>query len=164
MIFPRWDFSEGGSMTKERVSSLIFLIAGIYGLFFSFQLPMGKWSEPGPGVFPLCISALLVLSGVIWFVLDKSKRGDKAIIGVQEILENMKSPLKIVGLTAVFILILQQVGYLLASILYMFFLFFWVSRYKLLTALGLALLLAVGSWYFFGRLLSVPLPEGLLPL
>jgi hypothetical protein len=151
-------------MTKERVPSLIFLLAGIYGLFFSIQLPMGKWSEPGSGVFPLGISTLLFLSGIIWFIKGKSKGEEKARMNVRGLLEDLIIPLKIMGLTAAFILGLQPAGYLVASLLYMFFLFLWVSRYKLWTALGLAALLAVGSWYFFGRILSVQLPEGFFPL
>lgn len=145
-------------MTKERLPSLVFLIIGIYGLFFSVQLPMGKWDEPGPGVFPLGISILLFLSGIIWFIKEKSRNEEKARINILEIVKDLRSPLKILGLTAVFIVGLQQVGYLAASTLYIFLLLLWVSRYKFWTALGAAVLIAAGSWYFFGRILSVQLP------
>ena len=145
-------------MTKERLPSFVFLIIGIYGLFFSVQLPMGKWDEPGPGVFPLGISILLFLSGIIWFIKEKSRNEEKARITILEIVKDLRSPLKILGLTAVFIVGLQQVGYLAASTLYIFLLLLWVSRYKFWTALGAAVLIAAGSWYFFGRILSVQLP------
>ena len=47
--------------------------------------------------------------------------------------------------------------------LYLIVLFIWVSRFKLWIAFGLALGIGVGSWLFFGRLLSVQLPQGPLP-
>ncbi|HUL30806.1 MAG TPA: hypothetical protein VLZ03_10175, partial [Thermodesulfobacteriota bacterium] len=58
-------------MTKERGGSLIFLAAGIYGLVFSVQLPLGKWNQPGPAVFPLSLSILLCLFGMGWFIRGK---------------------------------------------------------------------------------------------
>jgi hypothetical protein len=45
-------------MTKDRATSVLFLLTGIYGLYFSIQLPMGRWNEPGPGVFPITLSIL----------------------------------------------------------------------------------------------------------
>jgi hypothetical protein len=123
-------------MTKDRAASLLFLLTGIYGFFFSIQLPMGKWNEPGPGVFPIALSILLLVSGVSW--------------------------LKIIGITALLILVFNQGGYLVASSLYLFVLLFWVSRYRIIVSIPLALSIAIGSWYFFQKVLSVQLPKGLL--
>ena len=61
------------------------------------------------------------------------------------------TPLRITVLTAAFILILDRAGYLVTSLLYLFFLFFWVSRYSWWKALGLALLLGAGGWVFFDQ-------------
>ncbi len=151
-------------MTRERAGSLIFLSVGIYGLFFSLQLPVGKWNEPGPGVFPLVLSSLLSLSGVLWFIQGRSKGGREGKIDWGRILKNLMTPLQIAGVTAAFIVALQPVGYLIASFLYLLVLFLWVSRYRPGTALGLAVFFGVGSWVFFERLLGVQLPAGLFPL
>jgi hypothetical protein len=53
-------------------------------------------------------------------------------------------------------------GYLLTSLLYMFVLFLWVSRYRLWVAVVLAITFGAGSWLFFERLLATPLPKGSL--
>jgi len=53
---------------------------------------------------------------------------------------------------------------LLASALYTFVLFLGVSRYKLWIAAALAATFGAGSWVFFTKVLSTPLPKGLLPL
>jgi putative tricarboxylic transport membrane protein len=151
-------------MTRERAGSLIFLAVGVYGLFFSLQLPVGKWNEPGPGVFPLVLSSLLSLSGVLWFIKGKAKEGQEGKIDWGRTLKNLKTPLQIAGVTAAFIVALHPVGYLAASFLYLLVLFLWVSRYRPWTALGLAVLFGVGSWLFFERLLNVQLPPGFFPL
>jgi len=149
-------------MTKERTGSLIFLAAGIYGLIFSFQLPLGKWNEPGPGVFPLILSILLFASGLGWFFHGKGTGKKESVSAPRESFMKLTTPLKIVGLTLAYILAFNGVGYLLSSLIYVFILFLWVSRYKIWVAAGLAILIGAGSWLFFEKLLAVQLPPGLL--
>lgn len=151
-------------MTKERGGSLIFLAAGIYGLVFSMGLSLGRWNEPGPGVFPLALSILLCVSGIVWFIRGKAKGEKKETVVREAFIQKFSTPLQIVGLTAVFILVLEPLGYLLTSVLYLFVLFLWVSRYRLWVAAVLAITFGAGSWLFFEKLLTTPLPKGFLPL
>jgi hypothetical protein len=158
---------KGGDMTKERGGSLIFLVAGLYGLVFSLGLPLGRWNEPGPGVFPLAISILLCVSGILWFIRggEKGERGERSGIAVrQRFFQQFSTAIRIVALTALFIGVLETLGYLVTSVLYLFALFFWVSRYGLRSAAVLAIACGMGSWFFFEKLLTTPLPKGFWPL
>ncbi len=148
-------------MTRERAGGLIFLFAGIYGFIFSIQLPLGKLNEPGPGVLPLSLSILLCISGISWLILGKGGGKEKARIDLGGIIRQSLTPLQIVVFTAAFIFLLSLLGYVVASTLYLFLIFLWVSRYKLWAAAGLAIVIGGGSWYFFGKLLAVQLPKGL---
>lgn len=150
-------------MSKERGGSLIFLGAGVYGLIFSIQLPLGRWNQPGPAVFPLALSVLLCLSGTLWFIRGKAKGGKGEPVSLGEFIGKLVTPLEIAGLTGAFILALEPLGYLVASILYLLALLVWVSRYKLWVGAVLAITFGAGSWIFFGRLLRTPLPQGFLP-
>jgi putative tricarboxylic transport membrane protein len=151
-------------MSKEGSGGLIFLAAGIYGLIFSIQLPLGKWNQPGPGVFPLSLSILLCIFGVSWFVHGKRKGERKETVSLEGFVRKFITPLQIVGITGAFILTLGLFGYLLTSTLYLFILFLWVSRYRLWTAFVLAVAFGAGSWLFFEKLLTMSLPKGFLPL
>jgi len=151
-------------MTKERGGSIIFLAAGIYGLAFSMGFPMGKWNAPGPGVFPLCLSILLCTFGFVWFVQGRAKEGEKPRERLAGLFGKSGTPLQIIGLTAAFIFLLEPLGYLLAAMLYTFTLFFLVSRYKVWISAALAMAFGAGSWIFFTKVLSTPLPTGLLGL
>jgi len=139
-------------------------LVGIYGLIFSIQLPRGSWREPGPGVLPLILSILLCVSGILWFIFGKKKGEgeEKQKIVWSEMGKKAIIPLKILLVTTLFILLLERMGYLLASSLFVFILFFWISRYRLLVALGLALFIGAGTWYFFVKILTVQLPRGFL--
>ncbi len=148
-------------MNKERAGGCIFLFTGLYGFIFSAQLPLGKLNEPGPGVLPLSLSILLCISGILWLILGKRGEGEKAGIDFRGIIRKSLTPLQIVLLTAVFIFLLETLGYLVASTLYLFLVLLWVSRYRLWVAVGLAIVIGGGSWYFFGNMLAVQLPKGL---
>jgi putative tricarboxylic transport membrane protein len=152
-------------MTKDRATSVLFLLTGIYGLYFSIQLPMGRWNEPGPGVFPITLSILLLISGVAWFIVGKrgpEGKSEAAKTDRRDIFKTLSTPLKIVGITALLILVFNRVGYLVASSLYIFILLFWVSRYRIVVSVLLALSIGIGSWYFFEKILAVQLPKGFL--
>ena len=153
-------------MTNDRAASLLFLCTGIYGFVFSVQLPMGRWNEPGPGVFPFTLSLLLLIFGAAWFIRGKQRarakdQGEKA--GAYAVIKKLATLLKIVGLTALFILAFNRVGYLITATLYLFILLWWVSRYRVVVSAGLAIAIGVGSWYFFAKILVVSLPQGFLP-
>ena len=147
-------------MSKERTASLIFFLTGAYGFISSIQLPSGTWAEPGPAIFPLGISTLLILAGVLTFIFGKPKERER--IDWSGMIRQLLTPGKIVGLTVAFILLLDQLGYLLASSLFIFLLTFLVSHYRVWIAMGIAITIGVGSWYFFGKILAVQLPGGLL--
>ncbi len=150
-------------MNKERGGGLVFLAAGFYGLLFSIGLPFGRWNQPGPGVFPFVISVLLCISGVSWLIRGKKKEATE-MVRLGDFIQKFTSPLKIVGITAAFILALQPLGYLLTSTLYIFALSHWVSRYRFRVSAVLAIAFGVGSWLFFEKLLTTPLPGGVLSL
>ena len=146
-------------MSKDRAASLIFLVIGIYGLVFSIGIPMGGWESPGAGIFPLSISILLCLSGASWFVASR-KRVPGEALDWRTVRENAVRPLQVAGVTLVFILIVDDVGYLLGSSLFLFALLFLVSRYRFPVALASAAALGGGSWFLFAKILGVELPVG----
>jgi len=149
-------------MNKERVASFLFFLIGTYGLILSLRLPLGDLREPGPGMLPLGLSILLLASGFLRFVSGRKREARTEKIGWHEFARKLGTPLRILGLTALFVLLLEKVGYLLVSLAYTFVLFFWISRFKWWIALGLAVAIGLGSWYFFVRILAVPLPQGFL--
>jgi len=145
-------------MKKEHTAGLIFLLVGIYGLIYSSQLPLGKWNEPGPGVFPMILAILLVLSGALTMVARIKEEKVKEKASWREFLRPLITPSQIFLLTIAFILSLERIGYLASSLLYLLILFIWVCRYRLPLAMGMAAGFGLGSWYLFVKILGVQLP------
>lgn len=151
-------------MPNDKGAGLFFFFAGIYGLTFSYRLPMGTYNAPGAGVFPFTLSALLVVSGIAWFIHGLRSAKDKTPVKEQAAVANNRStPLKIIGLTALFVFFFKWLGYPLGASLYIFALLFFVSRYRIIVSIPLAVVIGLGSWYLFEKTLSVQLPNGLFP-
>jgi putative tricarboxylic transport membrane protein len=143
-------------MNKEHVGGLFFLFVGICFFFLSIKLPTGKFTQPGPAIFPLVLSLFLSLMGLLIFL---SAKGKPKIERAKDS-ENPAKPLAIILLTFAYIFFMGRWGYLITSFLYLFSLFFLVSRFKWFFSAGLSAILAAGSWYFFGKILGIFLPLG----
>ncbi len=149
-------------MGRQGVAGFIFLFIGILGFIDAIQFPWGTWAEPGPAPFPLAVSVLLSIAGIMK-IIQKKEEKEESEMEWRTMARDFLTPLKILGTTLVFILVLERLGYLLATPLFMFVLFLWVCRYRVRIAMGLSVAIGVGSWYFFEKILSVQLPQGLLP-
>ena len=95
--------------------------------------------------------------------VSHGEKGEGEKTGAYGVIKKMATLLKIVGVTALFIVAFNRAGYLVASSLYLFILLLWVSRYRIFVSAALAVAIGVGSWYFFAKILVVPLPQGFLP-
>lgn len=143
-------------MSKERLSSLLFFLVGILALTQSVQFSMGTPEKPGPGVFPLILSVLLVVIGVL---LLFSERGHEKL-NWSRLIREKGTVWKIIMLSAAFIAAFEGLGYLAASAGYLFLLFFWVCRFRAGTAVALTAIITISSWYLFGTILGLQLPVG----
>jgi putative tricarboxylic transport membrane protein len=149
-------------MSKERGAGLIFLFIGLLGFICAVRLPIGSLWDAGPGMLPLGVSLLLLLSGVFWLIHGSTRSDRHTTIHWRDAHTNSITPLKILGATTAFALLLDKLGYLMTTSLYLFALFYWISAFRMSTAIGIALAAGAGSWYLFDQILAVPLPEGAL--
>jgi hypothetical protein len=122
---------------------------------------MGSLREPGPGILPLVLSILLLGSGILWLIFGRATAEGRNKIDWHDMGRKAITPIKILSVTIGFAVLLEQLGFLLTSFLYLFFLFFWISGFRIWRAAGIALLIGAGSWYFFSKFLAVQLPKGI---
>ena len=143
-------------MSKERLSSLLLFLVGILALIQSAQFPMGTLEKPGPGVFPLMLSVLLAVIGVLLLIAEKGQ----GKLNWLRIIREKGTVWKIIILSAAFIAAFEGLGYLASSAAYLFLLFFWVCHSRAGVAVALTAVITLGSWYLFGTILGLQLPTG----
>lgn len=138
---------------SDFLSGLTFFVIGAAAAAIALGYPLGTARNMGPGGFPLIISGLLALCGLVLMA--------RAFIGAgEEPIEIAPLPLLLVSAgIAVFALILMGAGLVLATMALVLLSAAASGRFKpvqaLLLAAGLALGCTLGFVYGLGQLLPV---------
>ncbi len=153
------------ALTKNRVTGLVSLIVGIIYFIATRNLPETAVSDPiGPKVFPTIVSIGMILVGMI-LVLKKEVLTEKnrAVVvkwpADKEIVINIGYTC-VAGL--VFGLLLEPVGYLICSFLFMTAMMFITNGLRVFYNIAVGLIFSCGTYGVFFSLLEVSLPRGIL--
>jgi putative tricarboxylic transport membrane protein len=148
------------NMNTDRVSFSGIFILALYGTVSSSLMPLGQLQEPGPGFFPLALSAiLLALSGL---GILSARPSAQDLSRLEPFWGDMKTPFKIVLATGLAVFAFEPVGFLITSSCFLVSLFLWVSRYPLWKAIVFGVVGGFVGWLCFVKLLGVPMPGGFL--
>ena len=117
------------SVRKKIASSLVLILFGVGFLFYSAKYSMDTWANPGPGVFPLMVGAVLVtlaalqlLQGVRKSKTKEMKENDEGRgISIREFLRRNKGevkPLLMIAVFIVYLLMVKWVGFFISNFLF----------------------------------------------
>ncbi len=116
-------------MQAERLGILFWLAVGLISIYGSTRLGLGALREPGSGFLPFiagCFISLMALG----FLLISFLRRREAQIKLSWADVHWHRPLVISLLTLGFVLILERLGFILASLFLLFTLFKWVEKFS----------------------------------
>ena len=153
------------TLTKNRLTGIVSLILGVVYLLATRSLVVPAVADPiGPKAFPYIVSAGLIIVGLL-LALKREPLTEKN----RAVIFNLKTEKGVmlrIGLTCVaglvFGVLLEPLGYLIATFLFMSAMMFitYGARYVFNLAVGLAF--AVTTYFLFFVLLEVSLPRGIL--
>jgi len=137
----------------------LFLLAGLGVMIESIRLTIGTPTNPQPGFFPFLGGAILIGLSLVLTI--------RAWLGIgkrPEPFGEVRRPAALVAGTGVYVLILDPLGYVLATIP-LGFLVLWILGVKSWQVLGsVSVGLSVVTYFLFAHLLGIELPPGLLKL
>jgi putative tricarboxylic transport membrane protein len=140
-------------------SAAALALLAIFALTQALRLEVGSFARPGPGFFPLVLSAALaVVAGAL---LVRSRRAD----GVPPIPREATARGRLaatVGALAAYVVLFERLGFVLATVGMLAFLFAALGRYRWPVAVGTALVVTLAAWVLFDTWLHVRLPAGVL--
>ncbi|RDI56793.1 tripartite tricarboxylate transporter TctB family protein [Microvirga subterranea] len=146
-----------GLKSGDLIAGGFFLLLGLGAIVGAVQLQIGTPSEPQPGFFPFLGGVGLVVLSSLLLVQDW--RGQSS--GGEPFVEVRRPLLATVGFVA-FVVMLDPLGYVLATAALSVVLLLVLGVRLGLRSLLPAVLLSIGSYLLFDRMLDVPLPEGIL--
>ena len=152
-------------MTNNLVTGIVAIpIGGIYFITTMLLPEMRMGDKLGPKLFPSIAGILAMLSGLVLIIQERNpaKRSKKADFGF---VKNKEVWLKILLTTVVGIaygLIMDSLGFLLPTTLFMLFITTLINKGRLVQNLIIAFLFAVISYGIFAVALKLSLPRGFI--
>jgi putative tricarboxylic transport membrane protein len=144
----------------DAMSAAVLALVALFALVLSARMEMQHATHPGPGFFPLVVSAALLLVSLALGV--RAWRLSPSPDAVES-----SSPPRVLTLAgtvvalAVYITAFDRVGFVLSTTALLAFLFGALGRYRWPVALGIAVAVALAARLVFDTWLQVRLPADL---
>ena len=142
-------------MTTDRISGASLFVLGLFVAWQDRVLPLGSHGRPGPGYFPLLLSVILGILGLLLLLRGSSAPCLRSIRW-----EESRHAGAILACCLLATFGIERLGYRMTMILVLGFLFGVVERLKLWQVFGLTMGLSLGSFWIFDSFLRVILPRG----
>ncbi|MBN1828065.1 MAG: tripartite tricarboxylate transporter TctB family protein [Deltaproteobacteria bacterium] len=151
-------------MTKDRTTGLASLAIGSIYCLSTFRVPIFEAGDDvGPRAFPFLVASVVLVCGILLLIRDFRTAHRKPFSwGFAEDRRVWMWILLTIAGGIVYGLVLDWLGYLIATFLFMAFVTFFINGGKHLENLIIAASFAVVSFVVFAVILKLSLPRGLL--
>ncbi|WP_126429014.1 tripartite tricarboxylate transporter TctB family protein [Brevibacillus marinus] len=147
----------------EIIFHIILMVALVLFYKESFAIETGRAADPiGPAGFPkaIIIFAFVLLVISLFQAIRKWMKRDKNAPASKPA-ELSLVFFGILGSIAVYVLIVEFLGFIITTILFLLFLFWLLGRKVNIKQVGLAVVFSLGFTLVFGTILNLQLPRGI---
>lgn len=151
--------------TRRPLIPLIFWVAlSLFIMFMSYKLDLGRLREPGPGLMPFLIALTLFLVSLPVLVKSVLGRGGKDQTAEEEMGQSSLWKISLlVGCLVAYGLLLEKLGYLIATFLLLAGLFRLTGNKRWIVILITSAFVALVTYFAFNYF-GLKLPLGILRL
>ena len=143
----------------KLVISAMFMALSLFTIYFANQLPDSRGGVPGPGVWPILISAIMFVAAFI--------------VGIAALREKENLPLELLGdnqirvyitmvALVVYFVCMNVIGFVVSTFVMLYGFTTWFSNYKLLQRIVFSLVITTVVYCIFNYVLKVPFRFGIL--
>lgn len=138
---------------KDFWSGVIYLAAALFGLIVGSDYSMGRAGQMGPGYFPIILSSLLLMFGVVALIRAFVVPGESVTKFA------VKPALLIIGSVVLFAVLVERAGFIIAMFASILMCATASSEFKFEWRAMLALVLFIAACaLLFVKALGVPMP------
>jgi putative tricarboxylic transport membrane protein len=146
-------------MVSDRLVALPWIAVGAWLVYAGRDLGIGSARDPGPGAFFFWLGFVVAIAAG-WQLLASVRASTPMQQRIHAALD--RRAMLAVAATAFYAFILEPVGFVLSTCLFLFALTQLLRPGRLLNSALFAVLAAIASYGFFRHLLGTQLPAGLL--
>lgn len=144
----------------DQVAGVLLLVLGIAYVAVGREYPYWAPTGPGSGFLPVWLGVAMAVLAL--FLLVGATRSRDPGPPWWPDGRGLRRLLVVIGLTALFIVVMKPVGMILGTALFLVVILRWVEGHRWRTALGVAAATAAANYAIFTYWLRVPFPVGLL--
>jgi putative tricarboxylic transport membrane protein len=143
------------SKTFDRFTGIAFLLIGLLFVIESRSISQSAYgSSVGPDIFPTVLGTILILLSIrLLFETMKYKRAE----GTKESVQYVKFLIIFIS-AAVYAAVLEPLGYVISTFIFLLIAFQTMERGKWISSLLIASAFSFGVYYFFAEFLGGSLP------
>ena len=141
--------------------ALVFMALGLFVIFETQRMNVGKVDDPGPGLFPLFLGIVILILSIVSIIksmISKPAELSRPSGGLRSRNVNL-----LLGSLFFFILALPLLGFATTNFFMFVFLLKWVGKKKWFFTVGWSFFITATSYLVFGRWLLVLFPRGIVP-
>jgi len=152
-------------VTTNIITGILSIVLGVFYSVTAMRLPkMTMGDRLGPKIFPYVVGVVAIIAGIAMILQDRNpaKRSKKANFGFAEH-KDVWIKIGLISLTGIiFGLVIDSLGYLIATTVFMFIVSMLINKGKLLQNILIAVLFSVITYGVFGVALKLSLPRGII--
>lgn len=152
-------------MRKDDISAILNIGFGLFYLIYSLKYNAGSIDNPQLGFFPRIIGIVMVFFSLMFLLFCIRKRGQKDklhVIWEGLNVKNILSATIVIGSLSLYLIILNYVGFLLASSVLVFFLAWAMGGNSWIVNIILGRVSSGLIYWIFWTIMRVPIPLGSL--
>lgn len=150
-------------MRKDFTTGMLAIVVGIIYLSAILWFPEARAGDAtGPRFFPVLIGSICVIAGAVLCLVDRKKKSDFVRWGFREDKKIWKMIAICTVLGVAYGLILEPLGYLLSTALFLFCILLLVNKGRLVQNICFAVGFPVVTYLGFAVWLQLSLPRGII--
>jgi putative tricarboxylic transport membrane protein len=149
-------------MNAERVGGFFWLVFGLAVMFGSIRLGLGTFQAPGSGFLGFIAGSFVLLMALT--VLVQAFWGKDKPVQLSALWKGFKwrRPLLVAFLILAYVLVLERLGFILTSLIFMLAMFKGVEKFSWPKAALVTVSVVVCSYLLFHTFLKASLPQGFI--
>ena len=144
------------TLHRDHIAGGVFVVAGVFVVLLSNDLPFGTLASPGAGMLPMTVIATIIVFGAILIVQGA---GSPRIAELSW--KDLSHASRVVAVTAAATALYTWLGFILTMALMLFCLIYVVERRGIVPALAISVPVPLATYTLFEHVLKTPLERGL---
>ena len=142
----------------ERLAAAALFLVGFGGAIGAWQIGFGSFQSPGPGFFPFWLATLLTVTCLAFYLRNLGADFLPVALWTRG---SWRRPLKAACVMFVYVFMIGLLGFISSTAL-MFVAWLRIVEHSSWKSAALLVVIGTTCLYLFTKLLTIPLPKGIL--